>query len=83
LKRVQPLAPKEQDVFPKHFRCNTVPKLRRAMKRHGFDAVVYGFDSDPQYLEFSKAAYFLGVLHQKYAPRLFAPAIFAFGRKNG
>lgn len=79
LERVQPIR-SEEDVFPKLYRCNTVRKVRRSLSTHGFEGVVYGFDSDPQYLEFSRLAYRLGVLHQRFAPRIFAPAIFAFAR---
>ena len=72
----------EEDVFPTLYRCNTLPALRRTLAQHGFDAVVYGYEAEPSYLSFSKAAYALGVLHQKLAPGFLKPAIFAFGRKN-
>jgi hypothetical protein len=50
------------------------------MRRHGFDHVVYGYEAEPGYLHFSRLAYALGVLHQKFAPRAISPALFAFGR---
>jgi len=31
---------KEEDIFPTVYRCNTARKLRAALERHGFDAVV-------------------------------------------
>lgn len=74
---------KAHDVFPVIYRCNTIPALRRIMKRHGFAAAVYGFESEPQYLNFSRFFYALGVLHQKLAPEFLRPAIFAFGRLGG
>lgn len=80
-KRVQPVR-SDKDVFPKYYRCNTIRKIRRALKSHGFDGVVYGFDCDPQYLEFSSLAYRLGMIHRRIVPRLFAPAIFAFARST-
>ena len=71
---------KEEDVFPTLYRCNSVFALRRAMKRNGFEAIVYGFESEPRYLEFSRLAYALGVLHWKFAPGFLRAAVFAFGR---
>jgi SAM-dependent methyltransferase len=72
---------KEDDVFPTLYRCNTIPKLRREFRRHGFQAAVYGFDGGPAYLTFSRFAYALGYLHQQMAPALIRPIILAFGRK--
>lgn len=72
----------DEDIFPTLYRCNTIPAVRRALVRHGFDTVVYGCEAEPSYLSFSKVAYALGVLHQRIAPGLFKAAIFAFGRKR-
>ena len=69
-----------EDCFPTLYRANTVWALRRMMRRHGFDHVVYGYEAEPSYLHFSRLAYALGVLHQKLAPRAMRLAIFAFGR---
>lgn len=71
---------KEEDVFPTVFRCNSVRKLKRIMNKRGFECVVYGYEAEPSYLSFSKLAYFIGVLHQRFAPGFLKPAIFAFGR---
>lgn len=71
---------KAEDVFPTLYRCNSVPKLRRALERHGFEGVAYGYEAEPSYLEFSRFAYGIGVLHQRLAPRLFRPALLAFAR---
>jgi hypothetical protein len=68
-----------QDVFPTTYRCNTTRRLRKAMERAGFDAVVYGFESEPRYFQFSRLLYGLAVLHQRYAPRSLALSLFAFG----
>jgi SAM-dependent methyltransferase len=72
---------KEEDVFPTLYRCSTLPALRAALRRNGFEHVVYGYEAEPSYLSFSRIAYALGVLHQKIAPGFLKPAIFAFGRK--
>lgn len=71
---------KPEDVFPTVYRCNTVGAVRRAMELHQFEHVVYGYEAEPSYLNFSKLAYFLGVLHQRFCPHPMRPAIFAFGR---
>jgi SAM-dependent methyltransferase len=70
----------EADVFPTLYRCNTLRGIRRMLSAHGFEHVVYGYEAEPSYLEFSRLAYFLGVLHQRHAPKAFRVAIFAFGR---
>ncbi|MEO8126890.1 MAG: methyltransferase domain-containing protein [Bryobacteraceae bacterium] len=79
LKKVQ-AERKQEDVFPTLYRCNTVYAIRRQMAEHGFRAAVYGYEAEPSYLEFSRLAYWLGVLHQRFAPSFLRPAIFAFGR---
>lgn len=79
IRRVQ-VGRKSQDVFPTLYRCNSIPRLRSALARHGFKAVVYGYGAEPSYLYFSRIAYTLGVLHQRFAPGLLQPAVFAFAR---
>jgi SAM-dependent methyltransferase len=69
-----------KDVFPTHYRCNTIPKLRKQLKECGFSGIVYGYGPEPAYLSFSRIAYFLGVLYQRYAPRSLQPVIFSFSR---
>jgi SAM-dependent methyltransferase len=71
---------KEEDVFPTLYRCNSIPAMRAMLSKHGFEHVVYGYEAEPSYLSFSKFAYWLGVLHQKFAPRFLKPTLFAFGR---
>jgi SAM-dependent methyltransferase len=75
---------KSNDVFPTLYRCNSLRQLNRLMSRHGFDQrAVYGYEAEPSYLAFSRFAYTLGVLHQRFAPRFLRPALFAFGRLAG
>lgn len=71
---------REEDIFPTLYRCNTAGRLRRALADAGFDAVVYGHESEPAYLDFSKIAYRLGALYQKLAPGMFKNVLFAFGQ---
>jgi SAM-dependent methyltransferase len=71
---------KEEDVFPALYRCNTISALRGEMLMHGFHTVVYGYEAEPSYLNFSTLAYGVGVLHQRFAPGFARPTIFGFGQ---
>jgi SAM-dependent methyltransferase len=71
---------KEEDVFPVVYKCNSIRKIRKMMTGHGFECAVCGYEAEPYYLSFSKIVYWLGVLHQRFAPAFLRPAIFAFGR---
>ena len=64
------------------YRCNTVWRLRRTLARYGFDGIAYGYEAEPSYLNFSRVAYALGVLHQKLAPGFIRPAIFVFAQRS-
>jgi SAM-dependent methyltransferase len=71
---------KEEDVFPTYYKCNSARKIKKIMKKNGFDCVAYGYDAEPSYLSFSAIAYFFGVVHQRLAPKFFKPTLFAFGK---
>ena len=68
----------ERDVFPTTYRCNSIGKIRKALRRHGFTGIVFGHEAEPSYLSFSRAAYLLGVIHQRLAPSFLAPTLFAY-----
>ena len=70
----------DEDVFPTVYKCNSIRKLKNIMNKRGFDCIAYGYEAEPSYLSFSNVAYFLGVLHQRFAPGFLKPAIFAFGK---
>jgi SAM-dependent methyltransferase len=72
----------EKDTFPTYYRCNTTFKLRKYLSRFGFLPIVYGYDAEPAYLSFSRFAYSLGVLHQRFMPGIFKAGIHAFGEKK-
>lgn len=72
----------EEDVFPTVYRANTVPVLRRALEAHGFDAVVYGLESEPSYLSFSTLTYALGLAHRRLAPNRLRVGLFAFAERR-
>lgn len=73
---------KEEDVFPTYYRCNSIPKLRVILNKYGIEHAVYAYEAEPSYLSFSKFTYWLGVLHQRFAPSFLKLVIFAFGRIN-
>ena len=81
LRTVQP-GRKEEDVFPTLYRCNSVRRLRTTLSNSGFDSIVHTFESEPAYLSFSSVTYFLGVMHQRYAPPAFRRTIMAYGRRR-
>ncbi|MBN1828337.1 MAG: class I SAM-dependent methyltransferase [Deltaproteobacteria bacterium] len=72
---------KEVDVFPAYYKINTIRGLRAYLNKYGFDHCVYGYEEEPSYLSFSKIAYWFGVLHQKFSPKMIKVGIFAFGKK--
>lgn len=71
---------KEEDVFPTVYKCNSVRKLRRLLAEQGFSSVVYGYEAEPAYLSFSRISYYLGVLHQRFAPSFLKPGLVGFGK---
>lgn len=71
---------KKEDVFPTVYNCNSIRKLKRIMKKNGFNYAVYGYEAEPSYLSFSKIAFFLGVMYQKFAPGFAKTTILAFGK---
>jgi 2-polyprenyl-3-methyl-5-hydroxy-6-metoxy-1,4-benzoquinol methylase len=70
-----------EDIFPTWYRCNTVPALRRSLKRYGFAAVVYGYDAEPVYLMKARWLFYLGMLHRHLAPSWLKVGLHAFGRR--
>ncbi|MFA4905548.1 MAG: methyltransferase domain-containing protein [Candidatus Margulisiibacteriota bacterium] len=72
---------KKESVFPAYYRCNTIRKIRNMLNKYGFYSCVYGYEAEPSYLSFSRLFYFLGIIHQRFAPKVLKAAIFAYGRK--
>lgn len=81
LRRLQPGRASE-DVFPTLYRCNTVRRLRSALDHAGFDAAVYGFESEPAYLGFSATAYGAGLLHRRLAPGFIKVGLVGWARRR-
>jgi len=68
-------------TYPAFYRCNTIKKVKKMMQKYAFESYVYGFEGEPGYLHFNKYLYFLGSLHQRFAPKSIKTAILAFGKK--
>jgi SAM-dependent methyltransferase len=83
IRRVYEKPRREADIFPTAYRCNTIFKVRRMLRQFGFEHCVYGYQSEPSSFAFSRFLYFWGVLHQRFAPAMLKPAIFAFARRVG
>lgn len=81
LSRVQP-GRKQEDVFPTFFKCNTPRRVKRMFSEYGFDHCVYGYDAEPSYLAFSRLAFTMGALYQRWTPKGFRTAIFGYARKG-
>jgi SAM-dependent methyltransferase len=73
---------RDAEVFPTFYQCNTQAKLRRMLTRYKFDSVVYGYESEPRYLSFSRSCYWLGVLHQRFAPAFLRSVLLAFAQRQ-
>jgi SAM-dependent methyltransferase len=70
------------DVFPVLYRCNTQQALRRAMKAHGFSAVVYPFRGESHLAGVNRFAAIIGELIERLSPAAFWHELHAFGRKD-
>ena len=81
LRRAQPTR-LEDDIFRTRYRCNSLAKLRDQLSKHGFDGVVYGYDAEPSYLNFSALAYRIGVVIHRFLPGCLRSSIFVFCRKR-
>ena len=72
----------EADVFPTAYNCNTFSKIRRSLDKFGFSHTVYGINSEPDYLTFSRIAYRLGMIVHRLTPMAFATSIHAFAQRT-
>jgi len=72
---------KEEDIFPTHYACNSVPFLRRKLKQYGFDGVVSGFSGLPAYLNFSCFLYYIGYLYERFAPHFLRHTLLIYAKK--
>jgi SAM-dependent methyltransferase len=73
---------KEEDIFPAHYACNTIPLLKRMLNHYWLSGIVIGFPGTPAYLHFSCFAYRLGVIYEKFAPPSLRHTLMVFARKT-
>jgi SAM-dependent methyltransferase len=73
---------KDRDVFPTVYQCNTVWKLRGALKSVGLQGVVFGIEAEPSYLQFSQLSYALGAVLHPLIPSVFSSRLVIFARKH-
>ena len=81
LKMTQKIRQK-RDVFPKFYRANSIPRLKKILQKNNFDYCLYGFSGEPTYFSFSKILYKLGVILHRLIPNFFKPTIFVFAKKR-
>ena len=80
ISKVQP-GRQEHDVFPTHYRANTIRTLKRLLKNHRFEGCVFRHISEPSYFLFSNWVYAIGVFVHRWLPSVFWTALFVFGRR--
>jgi SAM-dependent methyltransferase len=73
----------EEDIFPTHYRVNTVWKLRRVLKEAGLEGIAYGYEAEPSYLQFFAASYGFGKYLHAVTPPFLRTSVFIFARKQG
>ena len=70
-----------EDVFPTLYRCNTAGRIRRLMRRYGFEGCVLRHEDEPTYLLFWKTAYYLGAVVHRLTPPIFRGNLLVYCRK--
>jgi len=70
-----------EDTFPTVYRCNTAGKVRRLLRRHGFEGHVWQIDDEPTYLIFSSAVYRFGAMIHRIIPPSFRASLLVVARK--
>lgn len=72
---------KELDIFPTYFRVNTVWEIRRLLNAVGLKGIVYGYEAEPSYLQFSMPVYMFGKYLHAITPSVFRTNLFIFARR--
>lgn len=72
----------EEDVFPTFYRCNTPWRMRKTLRRSGFQGCVYSQEPNSAYLAFSSLTYRASVMYQRLAPPPLRWNILAFARRR-
>lgn len=88
LRRAQGTRREDRDVFPKHYRMNTVGTCRRLLRAGGFEAIhLFAHEPEPVYLHFHPLTYLAGWAYQRVAAMLpwsgLRLIVMGFGRRRG
>ncbi len=81
LRRIQPER-QELDIFPTHYKCNSVLSIRRRLNRYGLEGVVVGYPGFTGYLQFSCALLYLGHVLESMAPHYLRHVLMVFAQKS-
>lgn len=73
---------KEEDIFPTHYACNTVPLLRKILREYGFKGLVSGSTGLAGYLNFSCLLYYFGVFYERLVPHFLRHTLIVFAVKE-
>lgn len=68
----------EEDVFPTYYRCNSLNSIRKMLSSISNDFIVYSYETEPAYLNFSKFIFGIGVFFHKITIPFFRLSIFGF-----
>jgi len=74
-------ATRREEVVPTVYRCNSKSKLRRLLRRQGFDHVVYRIEPEPAYMLFSRAAFRVAAIVHRFLPPFLQSTLLMFARK--
>lgn len=73
---------KERDVFPTHFRLNTLRALRKYFPPSDFEHMTYRYEAEPSYFFNSRVVFWLMSAVNKVLPRQFSSTLLVFLRKK-
>ena len=73
---------KPEDVFPKYYHSNSISRIKKLLRRYGFEGVVYGAESEPAYFSFSSIVYGMAKLAHGMTLKRFRTQLYFFARKS-
>lgn len=74
---------KTQDIFPAHYRMNTLRKLQMLFPTSRYDHMSFAFDSEPRYHFNSRAMFYLLLGLHGLTPPAFRNTLMVYMRKRG
>jgi SAM-dependent methyltransferase len=73
---------RDQDIFPGYYLVNNVWQIRRALKSADLDGIVYGYEAEPSYLQFSTPLFVIAKYLHALTPPFLRTCLFVFARKS-